>query len=99
MPSSNVVIDVSVVDPTEVSVATTALTFTPTNWNSPQNISISGIDDAIRDGDIISDLIFSVRDIDSDDDFDALADQLIQVRNQDNDPESCLSRIIISNKE
>ena len=92
MPSSNVVIDVSVVDPTEVSVATTALTFTPTNWNSPQNISISGIDDAIRDGDIISDLIFSVRDIDSDDDFDALADQLIQVRNQDNDPESCLSR-------
>ena len=92
-PSSDVVILITIDDLTEVSIGTTSLTFTPLNWNISQSIVVSGVDDSIRDADITSNLVFSVLDSQSNDDFDPLSDQIVQVTNQDDDPEACVSRV------
>jgi hypothetical protein len=50
-PVSDVVIPVASSDPTEGSVAASMLTFTVANWNAPQTITVTGVDDAVHDGD------------------------------------------------
>ena len=53
---------------------------------------ITGVDESVRDGDKLIDLTFSIDDPNSNDLFDPLANQIRQVRNQDDDPESCDTR-------
>ena len=50
-PTADVTIGVSSSDTTEGTV-TSSLTFTPANWNTPQNITVTGVDDDLDDGDI-----------------------------------------------
>lgn len=59
-PVSNVVLDVVSADTTEVEVSTSRLTFTPANWNVPQNVTVSGVPDLIADGDQITNVTVSV---------------------------------------
>ena len=49
-PSSNVVIECVTGDATEGVVSPSALVFTPTNFNTPQAITITGVDDNEIDG-------------------------------------------------
>ena len=91
-PTSNVIISIAVVDVTEVSISLTTLTFTSLNWNTEQTLVVTGVDDSDRDSDIDSNLIFSIVDASSDDTFDGLSDQIVQVTNQDDDPEVCIPR-------
>jgi hypothetical protein len=51
-PNANVTIPVSSSDPTEGSVSTASLTFTPANWKVPQTVTVTGVNDTIFDGDI-----------------------------------------------
>ena len=95
-PSSNVVISLNIADPTEVSVTSVTLTFTDLNWNVQQMVIVTGVDDSVRDADVTSDVTLSIVDAQSDDDFDSLSDQIVQVRNQDDDPELCISRPFVS---
>jgi len=95
-PSSDVVISISINDSTEVSVGTTTLTFTSLNWNVQQEIIVTGVDDFVRDADVTSAVNFAIVDLQSDDDFDTLANQIVQVRNQDDDPEVCISRPFVN---
>ena len=92
VPTSDVVITIAVDDPSEVSISLSTLTFTTLNWNTQQTVVVTGVDDTIRDSDINSNLIFSIVDASSDDTFDALSDQIVQVLNLDDDPESCFTR-------
>lgn len=48
-PASNVVVDVTVADLTEINVDRDQLIFTHDNWNQPQTITITGIDDDLVD--------------------------------------------------
>lgn len=50
-PTSPVTINVSSNDPTEGVASPTPLTFTATNWMTPQTVTVAGMDDAITDGD------------------------------------------------
>ena len=51
-PTANVRVPLSVSgQPPQVRLNTTALTFTPTNFSTPQTVTVSGIKDDIRDGD------------------------------------------------
>ena len=84
-PASNVVLDVTSGDTGEGTVSTSSLTFTPVNWDTPQTITITGVDDTDLDGDIEFDITLSVDDASSDDDFDALGDQTVTVTNEDDD--------------
>jgi hypothetical protein len=50
-PSSNVNFSVSSNDTTEGVASINTLTFTPSNWNLPQTVTVTGVNDAIYDGD------------------------------------------------
>jgi len=52
MPTSDVTIGVSSDTPSEGSVDTALLTFTPANWDTPQTVTVTGVDDDIDDGDV-----------------------------------------------
>ncbi len=83
-PASNVVFNVTSADTGEVTVAS-PVTFTPVNWNVPQSVTVSGVDDAVNDGDQQTTVTVSVDDAQSDDDFDGLADQSVTVTTVDDD--------------
>jgi hypothetical protein len=52
-PTANVVIPVSSSNPAEGSVAPASVTFTTANWSIPQTITVTGVDDAVDDGDVV----------------------------------------------
>jgi subtilisin family serine protease len=51
-PTSNVTIPVSSNDVTEGTVSTSALTFTSANWNVPQTVTVTGVNDFADDSNI-----------------------------------------------
>jgi hypothetical protein len=51
-PLADVVVPVASSDPTEGEVSTTSLTFTSTDWNVPQTVTVTGVNDPVDDGDI-----------------------------------------------
>lgn len=83
-PATNVVINVSETSP-EVSLSPSALTFTNSNWNSPQPVTVQGLDDVLNDGDISYAVLVSVSDALSDDNFDNASDQNVNGTNLDNE--------------
>jgi hypothetical protein len=51
-PTANVSIGLSSSDTSEGTVGPASVTFTPANWNTPQSVTVTGVDDALVDGDI-----------------------------------------------
>ena len=51
-PTGDVTIGISSSDPSEGTVSTTTLTFTPLNWSTAQTVTVTGVDDAVDDGDL-----------------------------------------------
>ena len=49
-PTAAVTITLASADPTEGTVTPATLTFTPDNWNSMQQVTVTGVDDALQDG-------------------------------------------------
>ncbi|WP_288342537.1 Calx-beta domain-containing protein [uncultured Roseivirga sp.] len=84
-PASDVVINVSSNDTGEATVGSSALTFTSINWDTPQNVVITGTDDAIEDGHVMSTVTLSINVMASDSDFGGLADQTVTVTTNDDD--------------
>ncbi|GGG54151.1 hypothetical protein GCM10011414_24880 [Croceivirga lutea] len=84
-PTSNVVLTVASDDPTEGVAAPASLTFTPTNWNTPQTVDVTGQDDDIVDGPVDYNVVVSVNQAASADEYDAIADEEIELTNSDND--------------
>ncbi len=50
-PTADVTIDVSSSDESEGTVSPASLTFTSTNWSGLQTVTVTGVDDAVDDGD------------------------------------------------
>jgi hypothetical protein len=50
-PIADVTITLGSSDPTEGTLSTTTLTFTPANWDTPQPVTVTGVDDVVDDGD------------------------------------------------
>ncbi len=85
-PTANVVLDITSDDSTETSVATSRVTFTPSNWNVPQVIAVSGVNDNIADGNVSSTITVSVNQARTrDNSFDPLPDQTVSVITTDDD--------------
>uniref|UniRef100_UPI0030D72828 Calx-beta domain-containing protein n=1 Tax=uncultured Roseivirga sp. TaxID=543088 RepID=UPI0030D72828 len=82
-PASNVTFNVTRSDVTEANVSPTVLTFTPANWNIPQTVIVTGLDDAVNDGDVISTVTVSPSSVDAN--FNGLADQVVSVTTINND--------------
>ena len=84
-PLTDVVIDIEAGDTTEAGVVPAALTFSPSNWNQSQTVDVTGVDDVAVDGHVQSTITVRVRDDASDDAFDPLPDQPLNVTTTDDD--------------
>ena len=84
-PGSDVVFSVVSADTGEATVDKAALTFTNANWNSPQTVTVTGMDDAVRDANQATTITVAVVDASSDDSYDALADQTVTATTTDNE--------------
>src|SRR5262249_18301627 len=49
-PTGNVTIGLSSSDTTEATVSPASVTFTPANWNVPQTVTVTGVNDNLADG-------------------------------------------------
>lgn len=84
-PNAEVIISFIVPDPSEVGLDKTFLNFTPENWNQPQSITLTGIDDYLLDGDIPTNVLIFVDPSTPDPDY-LTADYIsVDLTNQDND--------------
>ena len=57
-PTSNVTVSVSSSDTTEGTTDVSSLTFTPADWNTPQIVTATGLDDAMEDDDVQYHVVF-----------------------------------------
>jgi FtsP/CotA-like multicopper oxidase with cupredoxin domain len=70
-------------DTSEGTVSPANLTFTTSNWNTPQTVTVTGVDDTVVDGDINYTIIFNVQSTDAN--YNNFAVTPVSVVNQDND--------------
>ncbi|MCJ8281167.1 MAG: hypothetical protein MJK14_15135 [Rivularia sp. ALOHA_DT_140] len=84
-PTEDVVIEITNPDTTEATVSTNSLTFTAANWDTPQTVTVTGVDDPLVDGNQTTPLTLSVDAPNSDDNFDSLSDQTVNVITVDDD--------------
>ena len=85
-PNSDVVLTITSGDTGEATVDPASLTFTNANWDSAQTVTVTGVDDTLWvDGTQTTTLTVSVDDANSDDEFDAVADQTVSVSTTDDD--------------
>ena len=84
-PSSDVVISVTSSDTGEATVNPATLTFTTNNWDTPQTITATGVNDSVDDESQISTVTLAIVDGSSDDDFDGVANPEVSITTTDND--------------
>jgi hypothetical protein len=84
-PVDDITIGISSSDITEGIVSTNAVTFTPDNWNIPQMVMVTGVDDNIDDDDIIYTIITTPDITTTDPNYNRLNPADISVTNTDND--------------
>ena len=71
-------------DPTAAAIDRTRLTFDSNNWNLPQSVNVSGVENNVPDpSGRASNITVSVDDINSDAAFGSLADQIVAVTTRD----------------
>ncbi|WP_372896177.1 Calx-beta domain-containing protein [Stieleria sp.] len=83
-PTSDVMIAISSSDVTEGVVDQTMLTFTPNDWSTAQTVTVTGVDDAVRDRNIAY-VIQTAAAQSSDTAYNGLDADDVQVTNQDNE--------------
>ena len=82
-PTDEVTITLTSSDPSEGSVSKPTLTFTAGDWNQPQTVTITGVDDDVEDGDIgytVTSLASS-----QDPNYQGRTGDAVAVTNEDND--------------
>jgi Ca2+-binding RTX toxin-like protein len=80
-PTANVAISCESVG--QLSLSKTALTFTPSNWNVPQTVTVSAVDDALTEGNHTASIQHSI--ISTDASYASLTLPALTVQLQDND--------------
>ncbi|MEI8376515.1 MAG: Calx-beta domain-containing protein, partial [Planctomycetota bacterium] len=83
-PASSVTIGLSSSDTTEGTVLPASLTFTTINWNTPQTVIVTGVDDLIVDGNVAY-TIMTAAATSSDPHYNGLNATDVAVTNTDND--------------
>jgi large repetitive protein len=81
-PAADVTFTITGLDSSEGELSATTLTFAPANWNTPQMVTVTGVDDNLADGDQNYTLTLTAS---SDDTDYAGQTATVEVTNQDND--------------
>ncbi|MFE1745263.1 Calx-beta domain-containing protein [Coleofasciculus sp. H7-2] len=84
IPIANVTIGLTSSDTTEGTLSTSSLIFTPNNWNTPQTVTITGVDDTIVDGNIAYSIITAAT-VSTDIKYNNINPADVAVVNNDND--------------
>ncbi|WP_159951510.1 lamin tail domain-containing protein [Polaribacter septentrionalilitoris] len=84
-PATDVVLNLSSGDTGEVTLDQATLTFTNGNWDTPQTVIATGVDDGGQDGNIEVTITVSVDDANSDDAYDPIADTTTTITNDDDE--------------
>lgn len=84
VPTADVVITITGLDPTEGMLSADTLTFTPANWKVQQDVVITGLDDALSDRDVAYTLQLKATSADTS--YDSLAAAVASVVNVDDEP-------------
>jgi LPXTG-site transpeptidase (sortase) family protein len=84
MPAADVTIPVASNDTTEGTLAISSLTFTTGNWSTPQRVTVTGVDDALADGDEAYDIQIGPA-VSADTSYNSMTVSNMSVTNQDDD--------------
>lgn len=96
-PATDVVLNISSGDTGEATVAPSTLTFTPTNWNVPRTVTVTGVADQLVDGPQTTVITVSVDTLQSDVAYHNIAAQTISVTTTDVDvPSDTLVQLSLS---
>lgn len=85
-PTDEVTLALSSSDTGEGTVSPASLTFSALNWSAPRTVTVSGVDDALTDGN--QDFAVALEPSSGDPRYDALAPLAVTVTNTDNEPGS-----------
>lgn len=86
-PTADVTINLSSSDATEGIASAATLTFTPTNWNLAQTVTVTSVDDSVNDGDVAFTILTAAASS-TDAGYSGLNAADVSVTNSDNDPAS-----------
>ncbi|MBQ4359270.1 MAG: hypothetical protein II767_03355 [Proteobacteria bacterium] len=84
MPSSDVTLTFNSSNPQEGQVSPASVTFTKDNWQEVREITVSGMDDSVQDGNVNYTIFFSPSES-NDEDYNEVQPKAIKVTNVDND--------------
>ena len=85
MPESDVVLDLSLGANPDAAIDVNRVTFGTSDWDQPQTINVTGLNDDVDDGDESTTITVSINDAASDDVFDAVSDRQVIVTTRDDD--------------
>lgn len=88
-PSADVTVALTSSDTSEGILSVSSVTFTPTNWNTPQQIQVTGVDDALADGDQSYQIVTDAS-VSSDSNFHGLDPDDVTLINLDDDSATLL---------
>ncbi len=83
-PTADVTVGISSDDATEGTVVPVSLTFTSANWNSPQTVTVTGVNDDLDDGDIAYSIVTAAA-TSADGNYNGVNAADVNVTNTDND--------------
>lgn len=87
MPSADVILDISSSNTAEGTASPASITFTGANWNTPQIITLTGVDDLVADGTQPFTITVHVNSS-ADPDYASLPDVTVGANNVDNETPS-----------
>jgi uncharacterized repeat protein (TIGR01451 family) len=93
-PTADVTIPLSSSVPGEGTISPASLTFTPSGWDQPQSVTITGVDDAVDDGDVVYSLLTGTA-ASADPDYDGLDPADLAITNLDDDVQADLAVSIL----
>jgi hypothetical protein len=85
MPAADVVLTVTSSNVAEATVSPATVVFTVLDWNTPQTVTVTGVDDALVDGTQTATITVAIDAVASSAEYAALADQTVSVSVADND--------------
>ena len=84
-PEADVVLTITAEDEGELKIRDPLLTFTPDNWEEPQEVIVEGVDDDKLDGDQRSMIVINIDNAEPDGDFSKVKSQSFDVTTVDDD--------------
>ena len=82
-PTADVTVALASSDVSEGTVSPDALVFTPANWNTPQTVTVTGVDDDVEDGNVVYTIVTTVGS--DDPNYNGIAAADVSVTNSDDD--------------